>query len=274
MESMLAVKELTKVFGPGCAYCLECTGDTVGTNVCPHCRSVVACAGVSFDVMRGEILGLVGESGSGKSTVLQCVHLDLDPDSGYIRLNGYPCNLLCADMETRRELRQRRMGMVYQDPKLGLRMDVSAGGNIAERMLAVGDRHVGTMRMRSLTLLTRTEIPASRMDDSPRFFSGGMQQRVQIAKALANNPDLLLLDELTTGLDVSVQAQILDLIKDIQRSTGVSMLLVSHDLRVIRMLAQRTLVMKCGRLVESGLTDQLLEDPQHPYTQLLVSCII
>jgi len=112
------------------------------------------------------------------------------------------------------------------------------------------------------------------MDDFPRNFSGGMQQRVQIAKAMANNPELLLLDELTTGLDVSVQAQIMDLIKEIQRDTNIAMVLISHDLRVVRLLSQRILVMKNGRIVEQGLTDQILEDPQHEYTQLLVNCIV
>ncbi len=282
MNSVLAVEKLTKVFGNGCPDCLGGVGDGQEGNgqegnTCPRCGSVVACAGVGFEILRGEILGLVGESGSGKSTVLRCIYLDLQPDAGCIRFGGPPGIVVRAgevvDMEVRRELRWRRMGMVYQDPKAGLRLDVTAGGNIAERLLAADFRHVGAMRKRASGLLSRTEIPLNRLDDLPRYFSGGMQQRVQIAKALANNPELLLLDELTTGLDVSVQAQILDLIKSIQRSTGVSMLLVSHDLRVIRMLAHRTLVMKNGRLVEAGLTDQILEDPQHPYTQLLVNCM-
>jgi putative phosphonate transport system ATP-binding protein len=108
------------------------------------------------------------------------------------------------------------------------------------------------------------------MDDNPRTFSGGMQQRVQIAKALAHDPPILLLDEATTGLDVSVQAQILDLVRSLQRDLGISMLVVSHDFGVIRMLADRTYVMKNGRVIEHGLTDQIMEDPQHPYTQLLI----
>jgi putative phosphonate transport system ATP-binding protein len=109
------------------------------------------------------------------------------------------------------------------------------------------------------------------MDDLPGNFSGGMQQRVQIAKALAHNPPLLLLDEVTTGLDVSVQARVLDLIRQLQRQMGIAMLVVSHDLGVIRLLADRTTVMKDGQVIETGLTDQILEDPQHPYTQLLVN---
>ncbi len=274
MSVVLQVEGLTKVYGTGCPRCLELTGDGAGTNTCPRCGSVVACAGVSFEVLEGEILGLVGESGSGKSTVLQCIYLDVEATSGHVRLRGHPGNVLAADRESRRELRRKRMGMVYQDPQRGLHLDVTAGGNIAERLLEVGYRHVGAIRTRAASLLACTEIPVERMDDLPRHFSGGMQQRVQIAKALANNPQLLLLDELTNGLDVSVQAQILDLIKDIQRQTGVSIVLVSHDLRVVRLLAHRTMVMKNGRVVESGLTDQLMEDPQHPYTQLLVNCVL
>jgi len=112
------------------------------------------------------------------------------------------------------------------------------------------------------------------MDDRPSSFSGGMQQRVQIAKAIANNPPLLFLDEVTTGLDVSVQAKVLDLIRELQQDLGIAMIVVSHDLSVIRMLTDRTIVMKNGRIVESGLTDQILQDPQHEYSQLLVSSLL
>jgi putative phosphonate transport system ATP-binding protein len=153
----------------------------------------------------------------------------------------------------------------------GLNLRITAGGNIAERLLAVEWRNVARIRATAAGYLERTEVPLERMDHFPAFFSGGMQQRVQIAKALANNPTLVLLDEPTTGLDVSVQAGVLDLIRDIQRQSGVSLIAVSHDLTVIRLLADRTLVMKDGRVVEGGITDQVLEDPQHPYTQLLVS---
>lgn len=122
-----------------------------------------------------------------------------------------------------------------------------------------------------MELLRRTEVLPERMDELPRNFSGGMQQRVQIAKALATNPPLLLLDEVTTGLDLSVQAAILDLILEIQQQSKTAMIVVTHDLGVIRLLADRTLVMKYGHVIESGLTDQILEDPQQPYTQRLVA---
>ena len=146
--------------------------------------------------------------------------------------------------------------------------------NIAEKLIAAGSRKVEFMEDRASTLLNHVNIPEFRMKDSPASFSGGMQQRVQIAKALSNNPPILLLDEVTTGLDVSVQARVLDLIKIIQRELGVSMLLVSHDLGIIRMLADRTLVMLNGRVIERGLTDQILEDPQEPYTQELVQSLL
>jgi putative phosphonate transport system ATP-binding protein len=148
---------------------------------------------------------------------------------------------------------------------------VTAGGNIAERLLMAGWRRVERMRERAADLLARTEVPVERMDELPRHFSGGMQQRVQIAKALSTDPAVLLLDEVTTGLDVSVQARVLDLIRSLQRELQIATIVVSHDLGVIRMLTTRTLVMRYGGIVEQGLSDQILEDPQHPYTQLLVN---
>jgi putative phosphonate transport system ATP-binding protein len=132
---------------------------------------------------------------------------------------------------------------------------------------------VDAIRDRAGHLLGRMEIPLDRMDEIPAHFSGGMQQRVQVAKALANGPSVVLLDEMTSGLDVSVQAGVLDLVQELQRADGVAMVVVSHDLGVVRLLCERTLVMRNGRVVESGVTDQILEDPHHPYTQLLVSSI-
>jgi putative phosphonate transport system ATP-binding protein len=166
------------------------------------------------------------------------------------------------------------MGMVYQNPLRGLRMNYSAASNIAEKLIAAGSRSAGRMTERASELLQAVEILTSRMGEAPKNFSGGMQQRVQISKALANNPALLLLDEVTTGLDLSVQAKVLDLIRKIRMQFGISILLVSHDLAVIRMLADRTIVMVDGKIVERGLTDQILEDPQHEYTQQLVHSLI
>jgi putative phosphonate transport system ATP-binding protein len=271
---LLSVRGLTKRYGRGCDRCLEVTGPQAETNACSSCAAIVACGDVNIEVYEGEVLGLVGESGSGKSTVMQCLFMDQMPSSGeaYLRtFNGGAKNMFDATSRERRELRNKLLGMVYQNPRDGLDLMVTAGGNIAERLLAVDWRNVARMRELSADYLRRTEVPVDRMDHLPAYFSGGMQQRVQIAKALANSPSLILLDELTTGLDISVQASVLDLVRHIQREYGLSAIVVSHDLGVIRLLADRTVVMKMGRVVEQGVTDQVLEDPQHPYTQLLVS---
>jgi putative phosphonate transport system ATP-binding protein len=164
--------------------------------------------------------------------------------------------------------------MVYQNPHLGLRMFFSSGANVAEKLIAAGNRNVAVMMDRTAGLLEHIEVPVSRIREPPAHFSGGMQQRVQIAKAVANNPPILFLDEVTTGLDLSVQARVLDLIKRIQREYGVSMIVVSHDLAVVRMLADRTVVMLDGKIIEEGITDQIMEDPQHIYTQTLVNSLL
>jgi putative phosphonate transport system ATP-binding protein len=271
---LLLLDGLLKIYGDGCTECVALTGPEAATNICPRCHSVVACAGVSLRLRPGEIFGVVGESGSGKTTLLRCLYFDETRTAGQAHLAPYDggrADIFALSPQQRRYVRNHLLGMVYQHPHLGLDLDVSAGGNIAEKLLMAGSRHVGRMRERGRELLDRTEVPVDRMDEPPRRFSGGMQQRVQIAKTLANNPPLVLMDEVTTGLDVSVQARVLDLIRGLQRTLGVTMIVVSHDLGVIRLLAQRTAVMKDGRIVELGLTDQILEDPQHPYTQLLVS---
>lgn len=275
-DAILEVKGLTKLHGSGCGRCIESTGPEAGTNVCPHCGTVVACADVNLSLMRGEVLGVMGESGSGKSSLVRLLYGDDAPTRGSVRFRDpaepdTAIDLLALNAQQARRLRNRRFGIVYQNPHLGLNFKVSAGGNIAERLLMSGEMRYAHIRERARQLLSRCEVPASRMDELPGRFSGGMQQRVQIARALATDPPLLFLDEVTTGLDVSVQARILDLIMELQHQLGVSMIAVTHDLGVIRMLASRTLVMKMGRVVESGLTDQILEDPQHAYTQQLVA---
>lgn len=280
MKPVLQVRGLTKIFGGGCPVCRS--GDLT-SNICPACGSVLACRDVSFDLYQDEVLGVVGESGSGKSTLVKLLHFDWPADAGSMSL-GVPdakeelarmCdgerNALDLSPFQKRQIRNALMGIVYQNPYNGLRMDVTSGGNVAEKLLTAGWRNVGDMRGRASKLLERTEIPVERMDEPPRNFSGGMQQRVQISKALANYPAILFLDEVTTGLDLSVQARVLDLIRSLQHELHVSMVVVSHDLGVIRTLTSRTMVMRQGLVVESGLTDQILEDPQHPYTQLLVS---
>ncbi len=274
-KPILLGKNVTVRFGPGCTYCEE--DDHLEKGRCPVCHSIWAVRDLSFQLYPGEILGIVGESGSGKSTLLRAMYFDESATSGAVYSPLYKDggeNIFEASSQQKRYLRNHLMGMVYQNPILGLRMRFSSAANVAEKLIAAGNRNAGSMLERSTGLLTHVEIPLDRIKDPPRIFSGGMQQRVQISKAIANNPPILLLDEVTTGLDLSVQARVLDLIRSIQKELGIAMMIVSHDLAVIRMLADRTMVMLGGRVVEEGLTDQILEDPIHPYTQTLVSSLL
>ena len=153
-------------------------------------------------------------------------------------------------------------------------MRVSAGGNIGERLMAQGSRHYGDIRAAAIDWLRQVEIEPSRVDDMPTTFSGGMLQRLQIARTLATHPRLVFMDEPTGGLDVSVQARLLDLIRTLVARLGIAVVLVTHDIAVARLLAGRMMVMQGGRVVETGLTDQVLDDPRHAYTQLLVSSVL
>jgi putative phosphonate transport system ATP-binding protein len=265
VSALLELDGLTVRYGQGCAVCAAEPEDVV----CRACGAVFACRDVHLDVVPGEVLGIVGESGSGKSTVLAAANLDVAPLAGSVRLEGE--DVTAVRGARRRRLQSELLGIVHQSAAQGLQLDVTAGGNVASRPLAAGWRSYARTRARVLELMREVELEESRADNLVRTFSGGMRQRVQLAKALANHPRVLLLDEPTSGLDVSVQARILDLIRRIQLETGLAMVIVSHDLAVIRMLAQRVLVMRLGRVVEQGLTDQVLADPHHPYTQLLVS---
>lgn len=234
---------------------------------------ITAVENVSLEVYAGEVLGIVGESGSGKSTVLRLLHLEEQADAGQysLNLNGLESvNLFSLDRFAQRDVQTHHIGIVYQNPHLGLRMRYTSSGNIAERLLITGERQFAALREAARESLSASEFPLNRMDDPPRVLSGGMQQRVQLAKAIALRPQLLLLDEPTTGLDVSVQATVLDTLKRLQRERQIATLIVSHDLGVIRTLADRVMVMRHGRVVETGLTDQVLEDPQDAYTQQLV----
>ncbi len=228
---------------------------------------------VSLEVYPGEVVGVVGESGSGKSTLLRLLNLEEMPDVGVYTLDIDGIrerDLFALPRFDRRGVQIKHIGIVYQNPHLGLRMKFTSSGNVAERLLIAGERSFATLRAAARDSLAASEFPLDRMDDPPRVLSGGMQQRVQLAKALAMKPALLLLDEPTTGLDVSIQATVLDTLKRLQRERDMTIVLVSHDLGVIRTLADRVLVMRGGRVVERGLTDQILDDPQHPYTQQLV----
>ncbi|MDR1575848.1 MAG: ATP-binding cassette domain-containing protein [Treponema sp.] len=275
----LRLDNLTVRHGPGCPCCVESESAVVHMerNRCSRCGSIWAVRNISLRVREGEILGVVGESGSGKTTLMKALYLDSDPVSGTYYLGCYQGgekNIFTASLQQRKHIRNRLLGMVYQNPHLGLRMHFSAGANVAEKLIAAGNRNVASMMARTAGLLEHIEVPVSRVKEPPRNFSGGMQQRVQIAKAVANNPPVLLLDEVSTGLDLSVQARVLDLVKNIQREFGVTMIVVSHDLAVVRMLSDRTVVMLDGRIIEEGITDQIMEDPQHIYTQTLVNSLL
>ncbi|MDY7104603.1 MAG: ATP-binding cassette domain-containing protein [Actinomycetota bacterium] len=273
-EWALRVDGLGKLYGPGGGDAVEGTGPDAGTTVSPLTGAVVAAWDVSFSVAPGEALGIIGESGSGKSTVLRCVAGDIDATAGTARVRtaaGDEREVLSLDASAKRAMRVHDLSVVYQDPAEGLDLGVTAGGNVADRLTAAGWRNFGRIRARAAELLDRTEVPLDRMDDVVRTFSGGMRQRVQLAKALANDPPLLLLDEPTTGLDASVAAGVLDLVRSVLETSGVAAVVVSHDFSVIEMLTDRVLVMRHGRVVERGLTDQLLEDPQHRYSQRLVA---
>lgn len=246
-------------------------------NIAKFYGNRIGCRDVNFDLYPGEVMGIVGESGSGKSTLLNCLAGHLVPDDGAVLFDTRTDEL--KDTVTMPEPERRMLGrtdwaFVHQHARDGLRMNISAGGNVGERLMAVGARHYGNIRSDAIDWLGRVEINETRIDDHPTAFSGGMQQRLQIARNLVTGPRLVFMDEPTGGLDVSVQARLLDLLRGLVREMGLSAVIVTHDLAVVRLLADRLMVMKDGHVVETGLTDQVLDDPQHAYTQLLVSSVL
>lgn len=271
--TVLSGTGLTRLYGDPCGDCESLTGDDAGRNRCPACGTIVACADVSLDIERGEVLGVVGESGSGKSSLAELLALERveGHSRGSVRFDGYEGNLLESDYDTRTRLRNDDLALVHQHIRDGLTLSFSGGGNVAEKPLAAGERSFEAVRERVRSLFEQLEVPVDRMDDPAETYSGGMQRRVQLARALVTDPAVVVLDEPTTGLDVSVQARVLDTFRRVQRERGVAAVVVSHDLGVVRLLADRTLVMRHGRVVERGLTDRILEDPHHAYTQQLIN---
>jgi len=237
---------------------------------------VTALNDVSLALRRHEILAIVGESGSGKTTLLQTLAGRRMPDAGEVLYDAgaglRPISTLGE--RGRRRLQRAQWGFIQQDPRQALRLDITAGGNIGERLMAAGARHYGDIREIAARWLAAVEIDPARLDDLPKHFSGGMLQRLQIAATLVTEPELVFMDEPTGGLDVSVQARILDLIRDLVRRLGLAVVLVTHDIGVARLLADRLIVMRHGEIVEQGLTDQVLDDPHHEYTQLLVASVL
>jgi putative phosphonate transport system ATP-binding protein len=236
-----------------------------------------AVAGVGLELYPGEVLAVVGESGCGKTTLLDCLSGRSRPDGGSVSFRTRDDGMVDIyelSEAQRRLLARTDWGYVHQDAAQGLRMNVSAGANVGERLMALGERRYGRIRGIAAEWMTRVELDASRIDEKPQAFSGGMRQRLHIARNLVTRPRVVFMDEPTSGLDVSVQARLLDLLRSLTRRLALAAVLVTHDLAVARLLAQRMIVMRSGRVVESGLTDQVLDDPHHPYTQLLVSSVL
>ncbi len=246
------------------------------TNLSKSYDNIVGCKNISMSLYPGEVLGIVGESGPGKTTLINCLSGNLEPDRGKIifNTNNKETDFLNISESEKRKFIRTDLAFVHQNPRDGLRLNVSAGGNIGEKLMSVGYRHYGNIRSLATKWMNKVEIDKSRIDDLPITFSGGMLQRLQIAKNLITSPNVIFMDEPTGGLDVSVQARVLDLIRSLVNELNLTVIIVSHDLAVIRLLADKMIVMKNGTVIESGLSDQVLEDPQQEYTQLLVSSVL
>ena len=232
---------------------------------------------VNLEVGKGEIVGIVGESGSGKSmtslAVMGLLSEEAQVSEGSIRLNGQ--ELLGMSREERRKIQGRNMSMVFQEPMTSLNPVFTVGNQIMENILLHEDVKKEEAHERAVKLLDMVGIsrPEKVVDNYPHQLSGGMRQRVMIAMALCCNPDMLICDEPTTALDVTIQAQILDLINELKEKTGTSVMMITHDLGVIAEVADDVMVMYAGKVVEHATCDQIFDKPMHPYTDGLMKCI-
>ncbi|WP_135855413.1 ABC transporter ATP-binding protein [Halorussus salinus] len=235
--------------------------------------------GVSFEVDHGETVAIVGESGSGKTVTSESITkiLDMPPGEiveGTVRFDGK--DLTSMSDKQLQEIRGNRISHIFQNPQNGLNPVYKVGRQIGESLrIHRDDLSKDEIRDRVIDLLDRTGIPeaSSRVDDYPHEFSGGMKQRVLIAMALACDPDLLIADEPTTALDVTIQAQILNLLEDIQEEYEMSIVFVTHDLGVVSEIADRVVVMYSGKIMEQGSVEDVIQNPAHPYTKALIECL-
>lgn len=249
-------------------------------NVTFHARGqeVKAVRGVNLDVYQGEIVGIVGESGSGKSVTMKAV-LGILPDNATIQaesLKLHDTEMTALSEEEYRKLRGRDMTMIFQDPMTALDPVMTVGRHMEEvlrRNLGMTDK--AEIRKKSIEMLDKVGIPApeSRLKQYPHEFSGGMRQRVLIAMALACNPKMLIADEPTTALDVTIQAQILDLLQELEEQYHTSIVLITHDMGVVATVCQRIAIMYGGLIMETGTSDEIFYDPKHPYTKALLRAI-
>lgn len=240
----------------------------VRSSIFARRKNLQAVRGVSFSVERGESFGLVGESGCGKTSLIRMMLGLVPPSSGEIELLGSPITSI-----GRRHL-TRRVQPVFQDPYASLDPRRTVTDIVVEPLVAhrIGDR--ASRRKKALSLIDRVGIPRRALNSYPNQLSGGQRQRVAIARALSIEPEVLICDEPTSALDVSVQSQVLNLLKTLKRDMDLTMVFVSHNLAVIRHMATRVAVMYAGEIVEVGLTEQIFRKPQHPYTQALLNSIL
>jgi len=242
-----------------------------GVNKTFHGRHEPAISDVSFSLEAGGVLGLVGESGSGKSTTARCVAGLTRPEGGSVMLDGR--EVVGARRATMTTLR-RDMQMVFQDPFSSLNPRMTVLDLVGEGMIVHGiERRPAARRDLVVEVLEKVGLDSSHLTRYPRSFSGGQRQRIAIARALAVSPRLLICDEPVSSLDVSVQAQVLNLLRDLREELGLAILFIAHDLAVVRYLCDSVAVMSRGRVVESGKRDAIFDSPQHPYTRSLLAAV-
>ena len=233
----------------------------------PH-PAVHALNGIDLSVKRGETLGIVGESGSGKSTLARCIVRLIEPDEGTLRYDGVDIRSLEG---AERRAFNRRVQMVFQDPRGSLNPRMTVRQTLAEALSVHRMRPKAQIPARIAELLDLVRLPREAADRYPHEFSGGQRQRIGIARALSVEPECLIADELVSALDVSVQAQVVNLLLELQQRLGLTVLFVAHDLRLVRHLSHRVAVMYLGGIVETGETEALFAAPRHPYTQALLA---